>query len=97
MIISGLRYFIVLQGDDIVDPPYSTSMDAGFWMKAKPLPAIDQANFSQASGKGVLHGSTDPGVTEMVNALNALSVGALEMAQGSGVQDTELTEVLNNL
>ena len=36
-------------------------------------------------------------MAELVNALNALSVGVQEAAQGSGVQDKELAEVLVNL
>ena len=63
-------------------------------MKAETLPAVHQADLAQASGKGALHGSTDAGVAELVNALNALSVGVQEAAQGSGVQDKELAEVL---
>ena len=67
-------------------------------MKAETLPpAVHQADLAQASGKGALHGSTDAGVAELVNALNALSVGVQEGAQGSGVQDKELAEVLVNL
>ena len=66
-------------------------------MKAETLPAVHQADLAQASGKGALHGSTDAGVAELVNALNALSVGVQEAAQGSGVQDKELAEVLVNL
>ena len=67
------------------------------WMKAETLPTVHQADPAQASGKGALRGSTDAGVAELVNALNALSVGVREAAQGSGVQDKELAEVLVNL
>ena len=66
-------------------------------MKAETLPAVHQADLAQASGKGALHGSIDAGVAELVNALNTLSVGVQEAAQGSGVQDKELAEVLVNL
>ena len=66
-------------------------------MKAETLPAVHQADLALASGKGALHGSTDAGVAELVNALNALSVGLQEAAQGPGVQDKELAEVLVNL
>ena len=66
-------------------------------MKAETLPAVHEADLAQASGKGALHGSTDAGVAELVNALNALSVGVQEAAQGSGVQDKELAEVQVNL
>ena len=66
-------------------------------MKAETLPAVHQADLAQASGKGALRGSTDAGVAELVNALNALSVGVQEAAQGSSVQDKELAEVLVNL
>ena len=66
-------------------------------MKAETLPAVQQTDLAQASGKGALHGSTDAGVAELVNVLNALSVGVQEAAQGSGVQDKELAKVLVNL
>ena len=66
-------------------------------MKAETLPAVLQADLAQASEKGALHGSTDAGVAELVNALNALSVGVQEAAQGPGAQDKELAKVLVNL
>ena len=66
-------------------------------MKAETLPAVHQADLAQASGKGALRGFTDTVVVELVNALNALSVGAQEAQQGSGVQDMELAQVLVNL
>ena len=68
-------------------------------MKAETLPVVHQADLAQASinGKGALRGSTDAGVAELVNALNVLSVGVQEAAQGSDVQDKELAEVLVNL
>ena len=101
MIISGLRYFFRLQWDDFVDPlPFSSLIHPHAhrcWMKAETLPAVHQADLAQASGKGALRSYIDAGVAKFVNALNALSVGAQEAAQGSGVQDTELAEVLVNL
>ena len=66
-------------------------------MKAETLSAVHQADLAQASGKGALHGSRDAGVAELANALNALSLDVQEAAQGSGVQDKELAEVLVNL
>ena len=66
-------------------------------MKAETLPAVHQADLAQASEKGALHGSTDAGVPELMKALNALSVDVQKAAQGSGVQDKELAEVLVNL
>ena len=66
-------------------------------MEAETLPAVHQADLAQASGKGALCGFIDAGVAELVNALDALSVGAQEAEQSFGVQDIELAEVLVNL
>ena len=102
--ISGLRYIFFFQWDDFVDPPPFPSLlnphAHRCWMKVETLPAVHQANLAQASRKGALRGSadsTDAGGTELVNALNASSVGVQKAAQGSGVQDRELAEVLLNI
>ena len=81
-------------------PPGGKSLSAGK-RKATGAPSVDGGTASkkpawgqaktrsrllhQAAGKWVVRGANDEGVAELTAALNALSVGAHEAAQGSGI------------
>lgn len=58
---------------------------------------VHQAGLVQASGKGALRDAEDEMVAELTAALIAPSVAAQEVAQGSGVEDEELSEMLAKL
>ena len=67
------------------------------WIKANTLPAGYQASLAGDKGKGSVNGGKDAGVAEITAILSALSVGVKEAAEGGGVQDSEMCEVLSHL